>query len=98
MDEQIVGPARGCEVVVVARERLQPWVGGLDEDVRFVAGLAQHVPDPERLVPDGIAIAERREYLVDRGTCGAHAPTARDTEPAASVRGAGWPRDTRARL
>ena len=53
------------ELAVVARQRLEPVVGGLDEDLRLVAGGAQHALDAEHLVADRVAVAERRQHLVD---------------------------------
>src|SRR5262245_26407206 len=40
-------------------------VGGFDEDVRLVAGAAQHALDAEHLVADRVAVAERRQHLMD---------------------------------
>ena len=56
------------QLAVVARQRLEAVVGGLDEDLRLVSGRAQHALDAEHLVADGVAVAERREHLVDRGS------------------------------
>ena len=53
------------QLAIVARQRLEPVIGGLDEDLRLVAGGAQHALDAEHLVADGVAVAERREHLVD---------------------------------
>ena len=53
------------QLAVVARQRLEPVVGRLDEDVRLVARAAQDALDAEHLVADGVAVAERREHLVD---------------------------------
>ena len=66
MEQQVVGMAGVDELAVVARQRLEPAVGGLDEDVRLVAGAAQHALDAEDFVADGVAVAERREHLMDR--------------------------------
>ena len=53
------------QLAKVACERLEPRVGGLDEDLRVVAGRPQDALDPEHLVPDRIAIAERGEDLMN---------------------------------
>ena len=68
VQQQVVGMAGVDQLAVVARQRLEPVVGGLDEDLRFVAGAAQHALDAEHLVADRVAVAERREHLVDRGS------------------------------
>ena len=65
MEQQVVRVADVDELAVVARQRLEPAVGGLDEDLRLVAGRAQHALDAEHLVADRVAVAERREHLVD---------------------------------
>ena len=66
VQQQVVGMAGVDELAVVARQRLEPRIGGLDEDVRLVAGRAQHALDAEHFVADGVAVAERREHLMDR--------------------------------
>ena len=53
-------PARGSR-----GEILEPLVRGLDEDVRLVAGAAQHALDAEHLVADRIAVSERGQHLMD---------------------------------
>ena len=52
-------------VAVVDRQILEPRVGGLDDDLGLEAGGAQRALDAEHLVADGVAVAERREDLVD---------------------------------
>ena len=44
---------------------LEPRVGGLDENLRLVAGAPQRALNAEHFVPDRIAIAQRGEHLVD---------------------------------
>ena len=53
------------QLAIVARLRLEAVIGGLDEDLRLVAGAAQHALDAEHFVADGVAVAERGEHLVD---------------------------------
>ena len=53
------------QLAIVARQRLEPVVGRLDENLRLVAGRAQHPLNPEHFVADGVAVTERREDLVD---------------------------------
>ena len=62
-----VGMARAEQIAIVERQILEPRVGGLDEDLRLVAGRAQHALDAEHLVADRVAVAERRQHLMDRG-------------------------------
>ncbi len=65
MQQQIVGMAEVDELAVVARQRLQAVVRGLDENIRMVARRAQHALNAENLVADRIAIAQSREHLMD---------------------------------
>src|SRR5690606_2663701 len=65
VDQQVVGMARVEQIAVVVRQILEPRVRGLDEDLGLVAGGAQHALDAQHLVPDGIAVAERGEHLVN---------------------------------
>ena len=69
VDEDGLGRRLVDQVAIVAGQVLEPRVGGLDEDVRAVAGGAQHLLDAEHLVADGVAVAERRQHLMD-GWCG----------------------------
>jgi hypothetical protein len=66
MQQQVVAMAEVDELAIVARQRLEPVVGGLDEDFRFVPRGAQHALDAEHFVADGVAVAECRQHLVDR--------------------------------
>ncbi len=68
-------------LAVVDGQMLEPRIGGLDEDLRLVAGGAQHALDAEHLVADGVAVAERREDLVDarREAARAHADCERSS-------------------
>ena len=65
VQQQIVGVAVVDEVPVVDRHRLEPWVGGLDEDLRFITGRAKDPLNAEYLVADGIAVAQRGKHLMD---------------------------------
>src|SRR5438270_13419053 len=64
MDQQIVGMRSVDELAVVARERLETPVCGLDENLRFVAGPAEHPLSAEHLVADCVSVAEGRQHLV----------------------------------
>src|SRR5947207_11665642 len=44
---------------------LEAMVGGFDEDLRFVSGSPKDAPDAEHFVADRVAIAKRREHLMD---------------------------------
>ena len=68
MEQQVVGMAEIDQLAIVARQRLEPVVRGLDEDLRLVAGAPQHALDAEHFVADRVAVAERREDLVDRAS------------------------------
>ena len=65
MQHQIVRVAEIDQFPVVAGQRLQPVVGGLDEDLRLVALRAQDALNSEGLMPDSVAVAERRQDLVN---------------------------------
>src|SRR5439155_18628577 len=56
------------ELAVIARQMLQPVIRGLDEDVGFVSGGPQDALNAEHFVADRIAVAERREHLMDAGS------------------------------
>src|SRR5260370_36827382 len=64
MQQQIVGMAEVDELAVVARQRLQAVVRGLDENIRMVARRAQHALNAENLVADRIAITQTRAHLM----------------------------------
>ena len=66
------------QIAVVDRQVLEPRIGGLDEDLRLVPGAAQHALNAEHLVSDRIAVAERRQNLMNRG----HAPSVRSCRAA----------------
>ena len=87
MEQQVVGTARVQQIAIVVGQILEPRVGRLDEDLRIVAGRAQDALDAEHLVPDGVAVAERRQHLVD-GTK-AHRRTAPGGTPASTSAAAG---------
>ena len=63
--QQIVAAAAIDELAKIARLRLEPVIGGLDEDLGFIPGVAQHALDAQHLVADGVAIPQRRQHLVD---------------------------------
>ena len=65
MDEKIVGSDRVFQLAIVARQRLELRVRGLDEDVGRMAGRQQRALDAQHLVADRVAVAQRREDLVD---------------------------------
>ena len=60
--------ARIGQVAIVPRQVLEPRIRGLDEDLRLVAGIAQHALDAQHFVTDGVAVAKGREHLMDGGT------------------------------
>src|SRR4051794_3560286 len=65
VEQQVVGMAEVDELAVVARQRLEAMIGGLDEDLGLVAGAAQDALDAEHFVSDRVSVPERREHLVD---------------------------------
>src|SRR5258707_6805683 len=65
MDQQVVVVTEVDETTEIDRHGLEAAVGRFDEDLRLVPRRAQHPLDREHLVTDGIAVAERREYLLD---------------------------------
>jgi hypothetical protein len=65
VDEDRLGTGFVDQFAVVAGQMLEPRVGGLDEDVGPVAGRPEHFLDAQDLVADGVAVAERREHLMD---------------------------------
>ena len=78
VEEQVVGMAGVHQLAVVAGHRLEPVIGGFDENLRFVAGRAEHALDAEHFMADGVAVAERRQHLVD--------PASRSHLPAGPLR------------
>ena len=64
VDQQVVGMTGLGQVAVVERQVLETAIGGLDEDLRDVAGGLQHPLDAQHLVADRVAVPQRREYLV----------------------------------
>src|SRR5258708_7593129 len=65
MDEDVVRPDRADHLAIVGRQVLEPAIRRFDEDLRVVPGAVQRALDTEDFVPDGVAVAERREDLVD---------------------------------
>ena len=65
VDQDVVGMAGVGQIAIVLRQMLEPRIGGLDEDLRLVAGAAQHALDAQHFVADRIAVAEGREHLMD---------------------------------
>src|SRR5580765_2011985 len=66
VEQQVVRTARVDQIAVVVGQILEPRVRRLHEDLRVVAGRAQHALDAQHLVADGVAVTERGEHLVDR--------------------------------
>ena len=64
VDEHVLGVAVVDEVSIVLREILELLISRLDVDARVVSGVPQDFLDAERLMADGISIAQRREHLV----------------------------------
>ena len=54
-----------CQVAIVARQVLEPRIRCLDENPGVISGLAQHALNTQHFMADGIAIAKRREHLVN---------------------------------
>ena len=65
MKQDVRGVALVYEIPVVARLLFEPRIRSLDEDVGLEAGPAKNALDTEDFVADGVAIAERRKYLMD---------------------------------
>ena len=51
MDQDVVGVARVQQIAIVVGQILETRVGRLDEDLRLVAGVAQHALNAQHLVP-----------------------------------------------
>jgi hypothetical protein len=54
------------ELAIVARQRLEPAIGGFDEYLRLVACQPQGPLDPQDFVTDRVAVPKRREHLMNR--------------------------------
>jgi hypothetical protein len=67
VDQDVVGSADVDELAIVARQGLHDPIRRLDEDVRAEPRCSEHALNPEHLVPDGVAVPERRQDLVDGG-------------------------------
>ena len=65
VEQQIVRMAVIHQLAKVAGQRLEAGVGGFDEDLGVVASRAQDPLNAEHLMADRIAVAERREHLMD---------------------------------
>ena len=65
MQQQVIGMAHVDELPVIARQRLESMVGRLDENLGLVSGPSERTLDPEHLMADRVAIAQRGQYLVD---------------------------------
>ena len=52
---------------IVSCERLEALVGGLDENLRLVAGTPQHPLDAQHFVADGVTVTQRRQHLMNGG-------------------------------
>ncbi len=64
--EQIVGMARSHQIAIVPGQVFETRIRGLHEDVGLVAGRPQGTLDPQHLMADGVAVAERGQHLMDR--------------------------------
>ena len=73
MDEDVLGGEGADHVAIVDRHVLEAGVRGLDEDLGFVAGGAEHALDAEYLVADRVAVPERGEDLVNADSGRVHA-------------------------
>jgi hypothetical protein len=65
MDEDVVRIAGVGQLAVVDGQILEARIGRLHEHIGLVTGRAKYPLNPEHLVADGVAVAERRQYLVD---------------------------------
>ena len=93
MDQDVVGMAGVGQVAVVHGQVFETRVGGLNENLRLVAGVAQHALDAQHLVTDRIAVAERRQHLMDGGAMLIGCPrAAAAAAPRAAGAAAGAPR------
>ena len=70
MKENVVGMTVHDQITVIFRRRLEARVGGLDVNVRWIAGPSEHALDSERLMTDGVTIAKRRHDLMDTDPAG----------------------------
>ena len=64
MDQDVLRTDAVDHVPVVERERLEPRIGCLDEDLGVESRRAQHALDPEDLMADRIPVAQRGEDLM----------------------------------
>ncbi len=65
VDQDVVCRDRADHVAIVDGEMLEPRIRGFDENLRHISGGAQRPLNAENFMADRIAIAERREDLVD---------------------------------
>jgi hypothetical protein len=65
MEQQVVRMAEVDELAKVARQRFEPRISGLHENLGVVAGGSQYPLDAEHLVADRVAIPQRGEHLVN---------------------------------
>src|SRR5207249_3828577 len=65
VQQQIV--RMGCvdELAIIARQRFEAVIRGLDEDVRLVSRRSEHALDAEDFVADRVAVSQRRKNLVN---------------------------------
>ena len=70
MNENVVRVTLGEQVAIVLGQVFHARVGGLHIDPRVVAGRAEDALYAERFVADRIAIAQRRQNLVELGLVG----------------------------
>src|SRR3954464_10293167 len=64
MEQQVVRMGGVHQLAIMARQRFQPWVRGLDEDIGLVSCGAKHPLDTEDLMANRITIAERGQHLM----------------------------------
>ena len=65
VEQEVVAVTGVHELAVVAGQRFEALVGGLDEDIRFVSGAAKDALDAEDLMADRIAVPEGGQNLVN---------------------------------
>src|SRR5690606_10259981 len=65
MDEDVVFADVADRIAIVDRLVLESSIRGFDDDFGLVTGGAQDTADAEHFMADGVAVAERREHLMD---------------------------------
>src|SRR5918996_770422 len=67
MNQDVVGMARVLQLWILRRSIPEPSIGGFDENLRLVSSRSQDALDAEHLIADRVAVAQRRQHLVNRG-------------------------------